>query len=733
MQKITRAFLDHRITNFKEYSEQYNKAYLDEIRQIEEELNCAQYKIAVVANMSAGKTSLINAFFGKEVLPTYNKATSDCVIYIHSRLPDGEKKAKISFSQDLKKEGVELSGFDENFVRDLKQYAQKDSQEMNAAYKDVDYIELYHPFYNIRADQESVAYNVVLIDTPGPNNTDEYSQKHKDQTRAALAEANMVLFVFSYAELDANLATDEQRLWKPILEKLEKDEDFCVYFVLNKIDFAIDDNIRDIDKNIDNFYEVKKERWLEHESEAIEKLKNKLKEVGVKNPSIFPVSSKYQLLKRLDKMNEDDEDDLDSFQKKHFKRVFGENEWESQLIKYLGIEELEARMNDYIQSQVEQRIHKKIFFRIERLIKEERIRIQTAVKTLSQPKNQAIENLKKVEELLKKEIPQISSQIKKGVNEIREKTQKKIKATIEARVEEKVYKEIDSLVKQAVNFAVTFAKTGDKKTAILEAENQEDNTNIQEDNTHTNWWNYFLHINNRQSIELEGKDTVSVEIHKEVAPPKVLDEMLGYVSSRLLECMNDYKDVTIDIKNIFSNYERENNLVIAQSKEALQGMVIVSLEIQLDNIETELVANEAKLVENLNISIDLDCSLLKYEYRAACYGTRSASVWYKPWTWGDTETYKISDEEHKLIVNVKDLKAQLQKQVQDIFEKLKKSEIEKYCEILETYSQKLLLVFEEFANAKQAEITTIQGQVENIDEEIKKLLQQEKELKLKLQ
>ena len=703
MQKITRNVLNRRIENFKEYAQQYSKESLVQVERLEKALDRAQYKIAVVANMSAGKTALINALFGKDVLPSYNEATSDCAIYIHSRLPDGEKQAKIYFSSESKKPIVVLEGMDKDFIYDLKQYAKKDSDEMNVRYKEVERIELYYPFYNIRADHESVAYDVVLIDTPGPNNTDEYSEKHKDQTREALAESDMVLFVFSYAELDANLATDEQRLWKPILERLEKDEDFCVYFVLNKIDFAIDDNIRDIDRNSENFYELKREKWFDHEGKAIEKLGNKLKEIGVKHAEIFPVSSKYQLLKRLDKLNDDDEDELDSFEKRHFKRVFDEDEWESRLVEYLGIEKLEKSINHYIQNQVEQKIHKRFFYSINSLIKEESLKIQTAIQTLSKPKDQAMTDLLRAKKLLEKETPRIYSQTQEKIDEVQEEAQEKIDLTIRMRVQKKVYDEIEGIVRQAAHFAIVYADTGD----VHDAKNLSENENAHLD---VDW----------------SRGVVDVEIKQGIDKQQVFAEMEKYLNSCLLERVNDYKDVIIDVKNIIHDYQRDSGPIIQTSKEKLQEMVSKTLEIQTDEIRIEEIGD-------LDLFVGLDSSLVDYEHQKAEWYKRSTSVWYKPWTWGDEEWVKSRDEKHYIKINTSDLREQLRRQTQDFFEVLKETEIERYGNAVVAYSQGLMKVFEDFAQAKQKEIIDIQGKIENIDEEIKKLHQQEKELRLKLE
>lgn len=701
MQKITRAVLNQRIENFKEYAQQYSKECLAKIEGLEKALNRAQYKIAVVANMSAGKTALINALFGKDILPSSNEATSDCAIHIHSRLIEGEKKAKIHFSPESKKSSVVIEGVDKDFVYDLKQYAKKDSEEMNVRYKDVESIELYYPFYNIRADQESVAYDVILIDTPGPNNTGEYSEKHKDQTREVLANCDMVLFVFSYTELDANLATDEQRLWKPILERLEKDEDFCVYFVLNKIDFAIKDNTRDIDRNSENFYELKREKWFEHESKAIEKLDNKLKEIGVRNAEIFPVSSYFQLLNRLDKLNDDEEYDLDKMKKNDFQKVFGENEWESEFIKYLGIERLEKSINHYIQNQVEQKIHKRFFSAINALIKEENLKIQTAIQALSKPKGEANANLLKAKELLEKETPRIRLQTQEKLNEIQKETQEQIKQTIQKRVQEKIYNEIDRIVRQAVHFAVVCAEHGLKNGKTLS-----DQPSVHMD------------------IDLSAK-MKKTKLRQGVDEQQVFDEMKKYVNSCLLECANDYKDITIDMKDIFNNYQRDSGRMIQKTKEELQEMVSKSLEIQTDEIEI-------KESNDLDLSVDLDSAFVDAEHYEEKWVTRRKRVLFGILPWGE-ETVKLCDETHYIIIYVNELRKRLRNEVRNFFERLKESEIERYSNIVSEYSQELMKVFEEFTQAKQEEIMALQGKIENIDEEIKKLHQQDKELRLKLE
>ena len=68
--------------------------------------NAQQYKIAVVANMSAGKSTFINALFGDSILPAYSHATTDCPIYVYSDDNPDNNMAIVEFTDG--KETIEL-------------------------------------------------------------------------------------------------------------------------------------------------------------------------------------------------------------------------------------------------------------------------------------------------------------------------------------------------------------------------------------------------------------------------------------------------------------------------------------------------------------------------------------------------------------------------------------------------------------------------------------------------
>ena len=92
-----------------------------------------KYKIAVVANMSAGKSTFINALFGNSILPAYSHATTDCPIYIYSDDNPGNDMAIVEFLDG--REAIELP---KEFVQqEIKYYAQKDSDTLDEKYKNV--------------------------------------------------------------------------------------------------------------------------------------------------------------------------------------------------------------------------------------------------------------------------------------------------------------------------------------------------------------------------------------------------------------------------------------------------------------------------------------------------------------------------------------------------------------------------------------------------------------------
>ena len=306
-----------------------------------------QYKIAVVANMSAGKSTFINALFGDSILPAYSKATTDCPIYIYSDDDPSNDKAIIEFTDN--KPTIELTK--EDVHKKIKLYAQKDEDTLEEKYKNVKRIDLYWDF-KVLQNSEKYDIDFVVIDTPGPNNTDEHSFKHSSATKDIIQnEVDMVLYLFDYGQIDANLQSSENNLWGMIKERKEKNPNFEVFFIINKIDRAFEDNkkIEEIKNSSskEEYFENVKKHWFYYEKIAIDKIKNSAIKYAFKSPKIFSVSSKYiEYYRNKKNLNFGHIDDLNTFQN-YFKNTFKDS-WEKEFIKYLGFLNIEQKLNKHL-------------------------------------------------------------------------------------------------------------------------------------------------------------------------------------------------------------------------------------------------------------------------------------------------------------------------------------------------------------------------------------------------
>ena len=316
-----------------------------------------QYKIAVVANMSAGKSTFINALFGNSILPAYSHATTDCPIYIYSDDNPDNDMAIVEFTDA--KETVELPK--EVVQKEIKYYAQKDSDTLDNKYKNVKKIDLYWDFHVLQ-NSEKYDIDFIIIDTPGPNNTDEHAFKHSDITKnIILNEADMVLYLFDYGQIDANLESSENNLWGLIKQRKESDSNFEVFFVINKIDKAFEDNkkIEEV-KNAsskEEYYNNIKKYWFYHEKKAVEKIKVSAVNHGFKSPKVFTVSSKFiEYYRNKDNLNFDHLDDIEEFIK-FFKNSFGNN-WDIKFHNYLGYKIIEKELKKHL--NMDDKNHKQI-------------------------------------------------------------------------------------------------------------------------------------------------------------------------------------------------------------------------------------------------------------------------------------------------------------------------------------------------------------------------------------
>lgn len=205
-------------------------------------LSGREKKILLVANVSAGKSTLINALVGYRFNKTKTTACTDKLVFIHNKCSN---------------DGITCKDSNGNYFY---------SSNVDEANSD-SFIEAAFPFRS-SLDKE----NICFIDTPGINNTDDFT--HKQITEDIIKKGNYdaVLYISNCQYFGTN---DEHNLLKFLKANVKKP----ILFVLNQLDV------------------------FNPEEDSIRKMLNDYKldliKLGFKNPIVIPVSAYVSFLVRL--------------------------------------------------------------------------------------------------------------------------------------------------------------------------------------------------------------------------------------------------------------------------------------------------------------------------------------------------------------------------------------------------------------------------------------------------
>lgn len=215
-------------------------------------INNSVFPINVVATMSSGKSTLINALLGKRLMPSKNEACT----------------ATITEILDNDREQFEAVVYDgDNVV--LREVSELTYDIMNELNGDPDVHKIAAkgniPFL------EAGSTSLMLVDTPGPNNSQ--NQAHKNTTYRAINNDsnNLILYVLNGTQLSTN---DDASLLSYVAEQIRKGGKQVrdrFLFVINKMD-AFNPEEEDI-------------------GNAIKAAKRYLASYGIEDPQIFPCSA----------------------------------------------------------------------------------------------------------------------------------------------------------------------------------------------------------------------------------------------------------------------------------------------------------------------------------------------------------------------------------------------------------------------------------------------------------
>ncbi|MGP1599089.1 dynamin family protein [Peptoanaerobacter stomatis] len=246
----------------------------------------SDFEVNVVATMSAGKSTLINALLQRKLMPSKQEACTATITEIKDNDSD-YFNAKVYDSAN-------------NLIQSYDNLSLNIMNSLNSN-PDVSKIKIEGDIPFVTADDVSL----VIVDTPGPNNSRD--QNHKEATYRMLSESSkmLVLYILNATQLAVN---DDYNLLSHVAESMKvggKQSRDRFIFVVNKLD--------DFRKGEDSV------------ESAITKVREYLKDNGIENPNIYPASALTALNIRTILAESDDDDDDEVYEAKGKVRKFNKN------------------------------------------------------------------------------------------------------------------------------------------------------------------------------------------------------------------------------------------------------------------------------------------------------------------------------------------------------------------------------------------------------------------------
>lgn len=214
------------------------------------------FEVNVVATMSSGKSTLINALIDKKLMPVANMATTATIVRII----------------DTEQDNFSAKAYDKNgkVIREDSNIIYKTMKEWNSD-ESISSIDIYGRIPCVK----SAGMKLVLVDTPGPNNSRDPHHQQMTYRMLENSDKSLVLFVMNGTQLNVN---DEKNFMDYVCDcmaKGGKQSRERYIFAINKMDsFNPED---------------------ESPEDALKQAKNVLEDNRILYPNIFPVSAQAAL------------------------------------------------------------------------------------------------------------------------------------------------------------------------------------------------------------------------------------------------------------------------------------------------------------------------------------------------------------------------------------------------------------------------------------------------------
>lgn len=258
--------------------------------------------VAVCANMSAGKSTFVNALLGDDYLPARNEATTACVTSVY----DCDYMDHIN--------GYVMTG---NQIADVA--ARLDAPVLDRWNSDSS---LKNRHIYLQGNLDNIANNdaiFVVHDTPGVNNSGDFNHKQITYDFLNRSKLDLLIYVANMTQLGTS---DEERILKD-LALLATEKKIPTFFVLNKADM--------IDKEKENI------------NEMMTRFKIDVERCGFKQCAFFPVSSMAARLLKMKQKNKEETFTLG--EKCQLSMIYNKSEKLSLQIEKTGITAVEQAIN----------------------------------------------------------------------------------------------------------------------------------------------------------------------------------------------------------------------------------------------------------------------------------------------------------------------------------------------------------------------------------------------------
>lgn len=255
----------------------------------------SEFRIVIIAPMSSGKSTLINAIIGRDMLPAVNQATTAVITEIkdNDQLDDFLVSADDKYGKNL----VKNERATKKLISELNY--KKDPMDPEGKEAFVHLVQLEGPIPNLPSD----VLSTVFVDTPGGNNSQ--NAEHGEMMDEAINDENksLILYVFNGAQLGTN---DSNIILQKIANAMQnstngKQSRDRFLFVANRMD--------EFDVSEEPYEEVIENTILPQ-----------LASNGITEPNLFLASAQTAKLIRMvsngEELSETEEENLDTFVKR---------------------------------------------------------------------------------------------------------------------------------------------------------------------------------------------------------------------------------------------------------------------------------------------------------------------------------------------------------------------------------------------------------------------------------